>query len=106
MRRMLIIAVAAWSVAAVIPIVFPHIRYQPKVHLGLGSTTAGIELSDVAILAVALAALWAGIREGWAPLRAGRWIWIAVAAVVAIVFVATFYGLARPPHYPLLTHLL
>jgi O-antigen ligase len=92
--------------ALAVPIVFLHIRYQPKVHVGLGSTTAGIELSDLAVLAVALTALWAGVREGWAPLRAGRWIWIAVAAVVAIVFAATFYGLARPPHYRFLTHLV
>ena len=92
--------------ALAIPIVFLHVRYQPKVHLGLGSTTAGIELSDVAVLAVALAATWAWLREGWAPLRAGRSVWIAVAAVVAIVFAATFYGLARPPHYRFLTHLV
>jgi hypothetical protein len=92
--------------AAAIPIVFLHIRYQPKVHLGLGSTTAGIELSDVAVLAVALTAVWAGVREGWAPLRAGRWIWIALAAAVAVVFAATLYGLARPAHYRFLTHLV
>jgi O-antigen ligase len=92
--------------ALAIPIVFLHIRYQPKVHLGLGSTTAGIELSDMAVLAVALAALWAGVREGWAPLRAGRAIWIAAVAVLAVVFLATFYGLARAPHYRFLTHLV
>jgi O-antigen ligase len=92
--------------ALAIPIVFLHIRYQPKVHLGLGSTTVGIELSDLAVLAVALTALWAGVREGWAPLRAGRAIWIAVAAVLLAVFAATFYGLARPPHYRFLTHLV
>src|SRR5205085_3075769 len=58
------------------------------------------------VLAVALAAVWAGIREGWTPLRPGRAIWITLAAVVAIVFVSTFYGLARPPHYRFLTHLV
>jgi O-antigen ligase len=92
--------------ALAIPIVFLHVRYQPKVHLGLGSTTAGIELSDLAVLAVALAALWTGVRAGWAPLRAGRPIWIAIAAVLVVVFAATFYGLARPPHYRFLTHLV
>jgi O-Antigen ligase len=92
--------------ALAIPIVFLHVRYQPKVHVGLGSTTAGIELSDLAVLAVALAALWSGVREGWAPLRAGRAIWIAIAAVLLVVFAATFYGLARPPHYRFLTHLV
>ena len=92
--------------ALAIPIVFLHIRYQPKVHLGLGSTTAGIELSDLAVLAGALAALWSGVREGWAPLRGGRAIWVAIAAVLLVVFAATFYGLARPPHYRFLTHLV
>jgi O-antigen ligase len=89
-----------------IPIVFLHVRYQPKAHVGLGSTSAGIELSDVAVLAVALAALWTGAREGWSPLRAGRALWIAGAAFVAIVVAATFYGLARPEHYRFLTHLV
>jgi O-antigen ligase len=92
--------------ALAIPIVFLHIRYQPKVHVGLGSTTAGIELSDVAVLAVALAAIWAGVREGWAPLRAGRAIWIALGAAVAMVVAATFYPLLRPEHYRFLTHLV
>jgi O-antigen ligase len=96
----------ALVLAVAIPIVFLHVRYQPKVHVGLGSTTAGIELSDVAVLAVALAALWTGAREGWAPLRAGRALWIAGAAFVAMVVAATFYGLARPEHYHFLTHLV
>ena len=92
--------------AVAIPIVFLHIRYQPKVNVGLGSTTAGIELSDVAVLAVALVALWSGLREGWSPLRAGRAIWIAVGAAVAMVVAATFYGVVRPEHYRFLTHLV
>ena len=92
--------------AVSIPIVFLHVRYQPKVHVGLGSTSAGIELSDLAVLAVALAALWSGLRAGWAPLRAGRAIWIAVAAFAVAVVAATFYGLARPEHYRFLTHLV
>lgn len=92
--------------ALAIPIVFLHVRYQPKVNVGLRSTTVGIELSDLAVLAVALAALWSGIRESWAPLRAGRALWIAGAAFVAMVVAATFYGLARPEHYRFLTHLV
>jgi O-antigen ligase len=96
----------ALVLAVTIPIVFLHVRYQPKVHVGLGSTSAGIELSDAAVLAVALAALWTGAREGWGPLRAGRALWIAGAAFVAMVVAATFYGLARPEHYRFLTHLV
>ena len=96
----------ALVLAVAIPIVFLHVRYQPKVHVGLGSTSAGIELSDVAVLAVALAALWTGAREGWSPLRAGRAVWIAGAAFLAMVVAATFYGLARPEHYRFLTHLV
>jgi O-antigen ligase len=96
----------ALVLAVAIPIVFLHVRYQPKVHVGLGSTTAGIELSDVAVLSVALAALLTGAREGWGPLRAGRALWIAGAAFVAMVVAATFYGLARPEHYRFVTHLV
>jgi O-Antigen ligase len=96
----------ALVLAVAIPIVFLHVRYQPKVHVGLGSTSAGIELSDLAVLAVALTALRSGLREGFAPLRATRWIWVALAAVVAMVVAATFYPLLWQEHYRFLTHLV
>ena len=65
--------------AVAIPIIFIHLRYQPKFHVAAGSTSIGVELSDLAVLAVVLAALVAGVRRGWAALRRGAALWIAIA---------------------------
>ena len=65
--------------AAAIPILFIHLRYQPKFHIAAGSTTIGVELSDFAVLAVVIAGLVAGVRRGFAPLRRGRALWLSAA---------------------------
>jgi O-Antigen ligase len=91
-------------VALSVPLIFLHVRYQPKVHVELGSTSAGIELSDLAVLAVALAALQRGLREGFGRLRAARAVWIAAALFLAMVVAATIYPLARAADYHFLTH--
>src|SRR2546423_2386465 len=62
-----------------IPIIFIHVRYQPKFHIAAGSTKVGVELSDFAVLAVVLAALLAGVRRGFAPLRQGTPLWASAA---------------------------
>ena len=92
--------------AIAVPVIFLHVRYQPKVHVGLGSTSAGIELSDLAVLAVAIAAVLAGLREGFAPLRSARAVWLAGALFLAMVVAATIYPLARSADYRFLTHLV
>ena len=92
--------------ALAIPLIFLHVKYQPKVHVGLGSTSAGIELSDVAVLAVAVAGVLAGIRYGFAPLRTARAIWVTGALFLAMVVAATVYPLARAADYRFLTHLV
>jgi hypothetical protein len=94
----------AYVLAIAVPVIFLHVRYQPKVHVGLGSTTAGIELSDLAVLAVALAALRRGMREGFGRLRAARAVWIAGALFLAMVAAATIYPLARAAEYHFATH--
>jgi O-Antigen ligase len=68
--------------AAALPIVFLHVNYQPGFSLRLGSTSAGVELSDIAVIAVAVAALWQGLRSGFGTLRAALSLWIAGAALV------------------------
>lgn len=91
--------------AVAIPIVFLHLRYQPKVHFGVGSTTVGIELSDLAVAAVVVAAVVCGLRLGFAPLRAGLWIWIAGALLfgwIALSIART----AGSAGYPWQTHLV
>ena len=52
--------------ALAVPFLFLHIKYQPGVRVPLGSTHLGLELSDVAIVVVARAAL----RRGGAGIRA------------------------------------
>jgi O-antigen ligase len=91
--------------AVAIPIIFLHLRYQPKVHLGVGSTTVGIELSDLAVLAVVVAGLVAGRRLGFAPLRAGRSIWISAALLFAWIAVS-LARTAGSTGYPWQTHLV
>jgi O-antigen ligase len=90
--------------AAAVPILFLHLRYQPSVGLGLGSTTIGIELSDVAVLAIVVAAGVTGSRIGWSPLRAARRLWLAAAVFLGLVLAATVYPLLGDEHYRFLTH--
>jgi len=76
--------------ALALPVLFLHLRYQPQVHFELASTSVGIELSDVAVLVVAVAAAIVGFREGWAPLRPALGLWLAGGAFLALVFTRTF----------------
>jgi O-antigen ligase len=68
--------------AAAIPILFLHIKYQPGVRVPLGSTHLGLELSDAGVVAVGIAALVEGRRRGFAPLRPALPLWIAAAALL------------------------
>ena len=84
------ISVGAVILAASVPLLFLHIRYQPTVDIRLGSTAAAATLSDLAVLAVAVAALVSGFRQGFAPLRAGRVLWLAAGGLLAWIAVETF----------------
>ena len=85
-----------WSLAAVpaaaIPLLFLHVHYQPGFAVGFGSTTVNAYLSDFAVLAVAITAIAAGVRDGFGPLRSGRWIWIAAALFLVWTFVEVAHG--------------
>jgi O-antigen ligase len=89
--------------AAAIPIVFWHLRYQPKTHFGVGSTTIGIELSDLAVAAVIVAGLVAGRRLGFAPLRAATSLWIAGALLFLWIGIDIVHPAGRDG-YPWQTH--
>lgn len=92
--------------AAAVPVVFLHLRYQPRVELGLGSTAVGIELSDVAVLIVVAAGLVAGMKYGWEPLRAGRLLWVLGAVLLGFVVASTFHPLLWQDDYRFLAHLV
>src|SRR5437764_8520725 len=58
--------------AAAIPILFLHVRYQPDAAFTVGSTSVDAYLSDFAVLAVVVVALVEARRRGIRPLAPGR----------------------------------
>ncbi len=83
--------------AAAIPLVFLHVRYQAHVALG----NVDVYGSDVAIVAVLAAAVVAGLKFGWEPLRRGMTLWIVSALFLALMFASCFWR----PLGDLTTHL-
>ena len=63
-------------------------------------------MSDVAVLAVVVAAVVVGHRERWRPLGAARALWICEGTFFALVLVATVHPLLWQEHYRFLTHLV
>jgi hypothetical protein len=78
---------AVLVLALALPIVSLHIKYQPGVRVPLGSTHLGLELSDLAVVLVGLAALREGLRAGFEPLRHALPLWIAAAALLVWILV-------------------
>ena len=88
--------------ALVLPLVFLHADYQPSVSVG----QATLYLSDVAVLAAFGIALTAGLRLGFAPLRAAPGVWIAAGAFLVVVFASNAYAEAVDSDYAFYTHFL
>jgi hypothetical protein len=86
-------------VAAAIPLVFLHVRYQPTMSFGTGGTSVDVRLSDLAVLAVALSALAAAVHEGWRPLRRGVPVWVGGGAFLLLVLVSISYPVLRGQSY-------
>jgi O-antigen ligase len=76
-------ALGALALAAAIPFVFLHERYQPELQIDVGSTTVDLRLADAAILVVVVFAALAFRRLGFTALRAGRALWLTGAALLA-----------------------
>ena len=89
----------ALVLAAALPLVFLHSRYQPDLGFGAGGTRVSITLSDLAVLAVVLAAIATARRTGLAPLRRGLPVWLSAAALLAVVLVSISYPLLRDQPY-------
>src|SRR5213080_3712981 len=77
----------AAALALAVPFLFLHIKYQPGVRVPLGSTHLGLELSDLAVIVVALVALREGLRSGFAALRPATSLWISAALLLLWIFV-------------------
>jgi O-antigen ligase len=72
----------ALALAAAIPFLFLHERFQPAYGLELGSTTVDLRLSDAAIVLVLAAAVVVASRHGIERLRPGRAVWIPGALLL------------------------
>ncbi len=92
--------------ALCVPLVFLHAEYQPSLTVSMGGSDATLFLSDLAVLAIGAVGAAAGFRLGFAPLRAGRAIWISSAVFLAFVLAATAVGTATTDGYPLADNLL
>jgi O-antigen ligase len=77
----------AAALALAVPFLFLHIKYQPGVRVPLGSTHLGLELSDLAVVVVALVAVREGLRAGFAPLRPALPLWVASAALILWILI-------------------
>jgi O-antigen ligase len=91
-------------VGLALPLLFLHRDFQPTLTFSVGSTHPQAMLSDFAVLAVALAALVAGLRRGFAPLRAAPWLWVALVALALWIAFGFAYGAHRFSWYPTSTH--
>src|ERR671935_955668 len=74
------------ALALAVPFLFLHIKYQPGVRVPLGSTHLGLEMSDLAVVVVALVALRDGLRHGFGRLRPSLALWFAAAALLIWIF--------------------
>ena len=83
-------SLGALILAAALPFLFFHERYQPELGVGVGSTTVDVRLSDLAVLLVLAAAVVAASRTGLARLGAARWLWIAGSALLVWLAFQTF----------------
>lgn len=92
--------------AAALPILFLHVDYQPGFTVSLGSADAHVVLADIAVAAVAVAALAAGRARGFAPLRAGAPAWSMGGLFLAMVGAASLYPRLWTSSYDWTTHVV
>jgi O-antigen ligase len=90
--------------AAAIPFLFLEFQYQPDTVVHLGSARVDAYVSDWALLAVVVAAVWRGVREGFGVLARSRALWAAEVLLFAWILVEVVRGRAYASSYPLQTH--
>jgi hypothetical protein len=94
----------AWLLTLVLPALFLHVEYQPGFAVGLASTSIDVELADLAVLAVVIAA-GAALLTGAGDLpRVGLLVWIPAGLLLAMIAAATVYPLARQGDYAFADH--
>jgi hypothetical protein len=73
--------------AAAIPLIFLHVMYQPHAAVG----PLDVYGSDVAVAVTVGAALAAGFKFGWEPLRRGRPLWLVAGALLGVLLISCFW---------------
>ena len=90
--------------AAVCPLLFLHVRYQPDIGLGVAGVRA--ELSDFAVAAVVVAAGVVGSRAGFVPLRAAAPALGSITAFITLALAGSIWPRLVEDTYPWSTHLV
>jgi O-antigen ligase len=88
--------------AAALPFLFLHRQYQPTFSAG----PVDVTLADVALLVVVATAALQGMREGLAPLRPARSVWILLVLFLAWILVSLSWARSNDPGYALGSHLV
>ena len=96
----------ALVLAGSIPFLCLHERYDPDVTFTVASASVSVSLSDVALVAVLVAATVAARRLGTAPLGSGGWTFRAAGLLLVLVAAASLLGPALTDGYPLATKLV
>ncbi len=91
---------AAAILALAVPFVFLHPHYQPSVTVG--AVTA--DLSDIAILAAVVAAFVSGVRDGFAPLRGARAVWVPLVLFCLVLLASIGWARHADPAYGVKDH--
>ena len=78
----------ALVLAAAIPFLFLHERFQPELAIAVGSTSVQLRLADGALLAVVAVALTSALRLGTDVLAAGRILWVSGGLLLGWLAVA------------------
>jgi hypothetical protein len=87
--------------AAAIPLLFLHSKFQPSVSVG----AVDAYLSDWAVLAVVVVAAVVAVRDGAPALRTGLLLWAVAAAFFVWVLAEVAWGRHVTSSYPAGTHL-
>jgi hypothetical protein len=87
--------------AAAIPLLFLHSKFQPSVSVG----SVDAYLSDWAVLAVVLVAIGVAVRDGAPALRDGRVLWAVAGAFFVWMLAEVAWGRHVASSYPAGTHL-
>jgi O-Antigen ligase len=80
----------ALVLALAVPFLFVHERFLPELGVDAGSTSIDVRLSDLAVLAVVIAALASAARHGLSSLRPNRFLWVSGALLFVWLAFETF----------------